>query len=219
MFNIILMKFFFTSFICLFFLSSSCISNKIYQSRARVSNQNVLIEVSNYLIGNYDTEVQSKDDSAYFNIALHMAPIWGADTIGKWLYVEQAMASTPSKPYRQRVYHLIQNNDNEVESFVFTFKTPKRVINWWQNSSNFDSLTVNDIELKKGCSIVLKKQNKQWKGNTNGKDCFSDLRGACYATSVVTLQVDKLISWDQGFDCSEKQVWGATKGGYIFSKK
>jgi len=35
----------------------------------------------------------------------------------------------------------------------------------------------------------------------------------------LSLKKGELISWDQGFDANDKQVWGATKGGYIFIKK
>jgi hypothetical protein len=34
----------------------------------------------------------------------------------------------------------------------------------------------------------------------------------------VTLDQGQLLSWDQGFDSENKQVWGATKGGYVFIK-
>jgi hypothetical protein len=30
---------------------------------------------------------------------------------------------------------------------------------------------------------------------------------------------DKMITWDRGFDENSNQVWGATKGGYVFKKK
>uniref|UniRef100_UPI0038D3A63C CpcT/CpeT family chromophore lyase n=1 Tax=Flavobacterium sp. TaxID=239 RepID=UPI0038D3A63C len=50
------------------------------------------------------------------------------------------------------------------------------------------------------------------------KTCASELRGASYATSKVTITANQVLSWDQGFDKDDKQVWGATKAGYIFDK-
>ena len=52
-----------------------------------------------------------------------------------------------------------------------------------------------------------------------GNGCESNLRGAKYAASRVTLTEHLLASWDQGFDETGKQVWGAEKGGYRFVKE
>ena len=55
-------------------------------------------------------------------------------------------------------------------------------------------------------------------GRTLGDLCKSTLRGAAYATSVVSIGRAALVSWDRGFDESGKQVWGAVKSGYVFEK-
>jgi len=56
-------------------------------------------------------------------------------------------------------------------------------------------------------------------GSTVGKLCESNLRGAAYATSEVTVKSDRIISWDRGFDNEDNQVWGAEKGGYVFLRE
>ncbi|MBK8230937.1 MAG: hypothetical protein IT349_04755 [Candidatus Eisenbacteria bacterium] len=53
-------------------------------------------------------------------------------------------------------------------------------------------------------------------GSTIGLDCESDLRGAAYATSEVSITKGGIVSWDRGFDASGVQVWGAERGGYRF---
>jgi hypothetical protein len=35
----------------------------------------------------------------------------------------------------------------------------------------------------------------------------------------VVLGADRMVSWDRGWDATGAQVWGATKGGYIFVKR
>jgi CpeT protein len=57
-----------------------------------------------------------------------------------------------------------------------------------------------------------------YEGSTLGKECLSSLRGATYATSKVKIDEKMILSWDQGWDNADKQIWGATKGGYIFDK-
>ena len=49
--------------------------------------------------------------------------------------------------------------------------------------------------------------------------CASDLRGAAYATSEVTITPQFVLSWDRGFDNTGKQVWGATEGPYVFLRE
>lgn len=65
---------------------------------------------------------------------------------------------------------------------------------------------------------MLKKSGNQFAGATGDKTCPSELRGASYATSKVTVYPDKIVSWDQGFNAQGAQVWGATQGGYEFLK-
>jgi len=78
-------------------------------------------------------------------------------------------------------------------------------------------LTPDSLSTRKGCSVFLKKTDKtRFEGSTKERDCESDLRGAKYASSKVTLTSESLESWDQGFDADGKQVWGATKGAYVF---
>ena len=176
-----------------------------------------LILFSNYLQGTYTSEEQSKNDTDYFNISLIITPIWkNKKDGGYWFYVEQAMASKKEKPYRQRVYHVTQTGENNFESAIYTLTEPLRFA---QKPEMVDALPVDSIQLKNGCSVILKK-NKEgfFEGSTDGKKCASDLRGASYASSIVTLKENELLSWDQGFDKDDKQVWGATKGGYVFKK-
>jgi hypothetical protein len=76
-----------------------------------------------------------------------------------------------------------------------------------------------DLEERRGCAVVLKQlAESQYAGSTRGRECESNLRGASYATSQVTVTAGRLTSWDQGFGASGKQVWGAEAGPYLFDK-
>jgi len=75
----------------------------------------------------------------------------------------------------------------------------------------------NRTLLKHANSFCPDGKNK-FAGQTGNKTCSSELRGARYASSKVTVTKNEILSWDQGFDKEDKQVWGATKGGYIFKK-
>ncbi len=167
--------------------------------------------------GSFNSEKQSLADSSYFNISLHMYPIW--EDKGRFLYVEQAMNSMQDRPYRQRIYEVKRFNDSTITSNVYTIPNDSLWIGKWQTPASFDQLSIDDLELREGCGVLLNRISKDhYKGATGNQSCESTLRGASYATSEVEIWADKIISWDRGFDASDTQVWGAVKSGYIFDK-
>ncbi len=188
-------------------------------SQSQKIKQKDLKKLYKTMAGEFSSEQQSKDDSAFFNITLRMKPI-SLSSDGYWFYVEQAMASMQQKPYRQRVYHLYIQDDTTIVSKVYEVKNPAQYIGGWKDILKLKSITTDSLIDRQGCGIFLhKKQNRTYGGSTPGKECLSSLRGATYATSEVTVYTDKLISWDRGWDKNDKQVWGAIKGGYIFIKQ
>jgi hypothetical protein len=66
--------------------------------------------------------------------------------------------------------------------------------------------------------FLQRKGRNRFEGKTSEGTCPSDLRNAAYATSEVKLDRKKMCSWDRGYNKEGKQVWGATKGAYIFRR-
>jgi CpeT protein len=181
---------------------------------AQVSKE--LKRVTRMMSGDFSSESQSKVDSSFYDIRLSIIPIWINRSDAAWLYVEQAISSKLDKPYRQRVYKVTQLSDGSFESAVFTLKSPLRFAG---NHQLIDKLNPDSLELREGCSVFLKQvSRKKYEGGTGHKSCPSDMRGAMYASSIVTMTPRLLVSWDRGFDRDGKQVWGAEKSGYRFVK-
>ena len=178
-------------------------------------------EVAAWMVGDYSSAGQAaKDPSNYKAVVLHMAPIWRDRTDGRWIYVEQAMADAQDKPYRQRVYCL-KDHGGEVQSMVFELPGDPLVhAGDWKDPARMNTLMPSLLVPREGCSVFLKRRDDaSWAGGTRPQACESSLRGAAWATSEVTLTRDRIESWDRGFDKEGKQVWGATKGPYIFLKE
>lgn len=176
-------------------------------------------EVRQLLEGDFTTTEQAKADKDFVEVELHLRAIWPGRSDGPWIYVEQALVSALEKPYRQRVYQLVRRPDGRVESRVYTFENPLKFAGAWREPKRFDALTPADLKLREGCAVVLERAaDGSYQGATEGKGCASDLRGATYATSVVTLRRGEFVSWDRGFDAKDVQVWGATKGAYLFRR-
>lgn len=187
-------------------------------TETQAKNQiNTLLE---YLCGDFSSTAQSKRDSDYYDIRLHIRPIWTKDKANHWLYVEQATAKSQDKPYRQRVYKVEPDGQNGYKSIVYTIDEPAKWIGAFKNPASLDPFTLANLQLRDGCTVFLKENDKgEFEGGTRGSGCESNLRGAKYATSKVRLSKTLLLSWDQGFNDKEVQVWGATKGGYEFVKE
>lgn len=171
------------------------------------------------MTGTFNSSAQASANDSYLNIVLHMEPIW-TDQPGSYLYVEQAVASDPTKPYRQRVYVLEQKGKKKFISSVYELPEPDRFIGAHKNPEKLDLLKPSDLIAREGCAVYLKQTEPgMYRGSTKKDKCKSTLRGASYATSRVSIAGSFVQSWDQGFDEEGKQVWGATKGGYMFFRE
>ena len=168
--------------------------------------------------GSFDSHLQAARDTDYYDISLHMYPIW-EDVETGWFYVEQAVSSMPDKPYRQRIYKLEQIDAASFKSAIYLLPNDSLAIGKWKTPTFFNQWEPADLEIKEGCDVYLKKVGEQrFEGSTLSGTCLSDFRGASYATSKVKVSVEGLDSWDQGFDKNGLQIWGATKGAYQFRK-
>lgn len=171
-----------------------------------------------WMIGSFNSEEQSKNDSDYYNISLEMHRIWSEREDGYWLYVEQAVTATKDKPYRQRIYHLF-DDDGVIKSVIYSIPDEKSFVGGWKDATVFQKLSPEGLEAREGCEVIIKRKDEStFVGSTVDKNCTSNLRGATYATTEVIITKDKMISWDRGFNDKDEQVWGAVKGGYIFNK-
>lgn len=177
-----------------------------------------LLTLRSYLSGSFSSAGQAARDPAYYDIDLHMTPMWTWRDDGPWLYVEQALAATADRPYRQRVYKLERTGDGRFWSRVFEFPEPAAHAGAWKSGSPLSELSPADLEERVGCAVTMAwdPQSRSFTGSTAGTGCPSELNGAAYATSQVVLGPERLLTWDRGYDATGQQVWGATEGGYEF---
>ena len=112
------------------------------------------------------------------------------------------------------------DQDGAFRSEVFTLPEPARYVGAWHDPARLHDLSPDSLELRAGCDVVLRRGSEGiFVGATVGSGCASDLSGAAYATSVVTVWPDRLETWDRGFDAAGEQVWGAEEGPYIFLRQ
>jgi len=169
--------------------------------------------------GSYTSAAQAKADSSYFEIELEMVRIWPKRRDGAWFYVEQATAASKEKPYRQRVYHLREVNDSTFISRILTIKGGAAYYGGYKDVMRLAPLSPDSLVALEGCDITLHLRANCYGGSTVEGRCPSTREGATFTTSEVMLHPDRMVSWDRGWDSKGTQVWGATKGGYIFLKR
>ncbi|MFH2051153.1 MAG: chromophore lyase CpcT/CpeT [bacterium] len=174
-----------------------------------------------WMTGSFSSGAQAEaDPDNYYDIRLEMAPIWPGRTDGAWLYVEQAAASSLDQPYRQRVYRVREVEPGLFASEVYELPDPDAAVGAWRDPARLAGLTPDDLIPREGCTVYLRRQSDgSFTGGTRDRECGSSLRGATYATSEITLQGNRLESWDRGWDTAGVQVWGAEKGPYVFVKR
>ncbi len=189
----------------------------IFSCQSEPKEDKELQELFSLMQGSFNSENQAKQDSSYYNISLHMYPIWKDK--GNYLYVEQALNSMQNRPYRQRIYQVTRLNDSVFSSAIFTIPHDSLWIGKWKTPQDFHRISTEYIVERTGCEVLLKRLGENhYKGATGIKTCESSLRGASYATSEVEITSEQILSWDRGFDADGNHVWGAEKAGYIFNK-
>ena len=176
--------------------------------------------LARWMSGNFSSASQAAAaPEDYFDIRLVMVEIWAERADGPWLYVEQAAASALDRPYRQRVYRLVDTPEG-VRSDVFLLPGDALAFaGAWRTPDSFDTLEPAALVEREGCSIYLVERDGAFEGSTRGDSCSSELRGATYATSEVRIEPDLLTSWDRGWDQDGVQVWGAELGPYEFVRE
>jgi len=183
-----------------------------------------------WLEGKFDSSEQAKTDMTYFAITLTTCRVEVPALGSRVLYIEQARLG--SAPYRQRLYVIDAVDGTTARSRVFEPNTPASLVGLC-GASTRPALDAEDFVERDGCSVEMHWTGARFEGHTpdarwtgsafaadpTGKRCSSSLNGAAFATSEVTLERDRLRSWDRGFDSKSAQVWGATKGGYEFVRR
>lgn len=173
-----------------------------------------------YLTGHFDSTEQSMTDAAYYPIDLLTCPIDIPELGTRLLHVEQSIIDNgqPLAPYRQRVYVVEDGADpaTQAVSKVWEFNTPGPFSGFCGGTG--DQATAADIVEKAGCRVELTWMTDHFEGSTPGEECLTDFQGATYTTSEVKVFEDRIESWDRGWDATDQQVWGATKGPYLFDR-
>lgn len=178
-------------------------------------------EVGTAMAGNFTNETQAKADAKFDSIVMHMRPIWIDRIDGLWIYVEQALVADQDKPYRQRVYQIVDGNDaSSVETRIYELPgDPLQYAGAWKKAQPLNMLTADLLLPRAGCNVTMRLDaSGAWIGSTEPNQCVATNNGAAYSMSSVTLTQKEIQSWDRSYGVDGVQVSGSTSGPYIFVK-
>ena len=195
--------------------SFSCLFVYALSSAAQTPSLEML---ASYITGDYSSKIQAKEDTNFLDISLKITSIWDDQPEVVWLYVEQAVSNKTKKPYRQSIHQLVELEEGKYANYAFQIPNANQYIGANKKPKLLDDLSIEDLLLLDGCQIGMHFAKGAFRGATEQK-CPNTWNGSSIATSEVEIYEDKLISWDRGWTEDGKQVWGSTKGGYVFIKK
>lgn len=167
------------------------------------------------ITGTFSTLEQHKEDSTFDNVVVYTKLIHKDKNSVYWVYTEQGEAKNYI-PYRQRVYEialvdgyikLIIHYLNDITKHSY-FK-PKTIKN----------ITLANIKVKPGCDLCIRlRGDGVYSGQIGDKKCVATFRGSTYTTIDFLVYDDQVHSWERGWNDKDLQVWGSTKGYYIYKK-
>lgn len=189
------------------------------QERTRIlSLKNNLEQLSAIMPGVYtNTKQYNASPNDFYHIIMKLYRIWPDRDDGRWFYIEQAQFDVQDRPYRQRVYRLHRGERDTLVSQVYNLPDPEAFVNKGDDAGLWKELTPDKLIEREGCAVYLtRKANGLYAGGTRKNACSSQLAGASFAESEVTIGLDEFSSLDRGYDAKGKQVWGSKQGAYQF---
>ena len=124
-------------------------------------------------------------------------------------------------PYRQRLYVLEADEQEQLAwTSIYSLEAPDDAVGLC-SAGELGEFGADEVSLREGCGVSLDWDDSAqvFEGGTEGEACTSSLGGAAYATSEVSMDSDRILSWDRGFDASGAQAWGAIAGPYEFLRQ
>lgn len=178
-------------------------------------------EVGSCMAGNFSSEAQSKAAPAFEDIRVHLRPIWVDRIDGLWLYMEQSLATTPDKPYRQRVYQIVDGNDaDSVDCRMYAL--PGDALQYageWKVERPMRKLTADLLLPISGCTITLRKnEDSSWSGSTQPNECVPPASSGVSSMTSLKIDHDGFEVWDRTLNAEGQQVGGSTAGPYLFKR-
>ena len=173
--------------------------------------------LAGWMAGSFDNTAQTARDSSFPTLSLHACRIWPDRTDGRWIYVEQTRLPVTERPQRQEIRRLRIDGLGQLVSEIFAFRSADRpAAGAWRNPEVLDRIDPFLLLPLEGCALQLTFGEGAFRGGTSGTGCEDSRSGATHQTTEITIQADRITSWNRGYDDAGDQVWGSDSGPWVF---
>ena len=174
-----------------------------------------------WMAADFSNQPQAIENPPFFaHIQVCMRPLPKGFLPGISLYLEQAYNYQLNQPYRVRVLHFIQReNDVLLENYKVTDEA--RFYGAARDRNKLSALTTDDLEEMKGCDIIVNWTGDSFRGKVEpGKKCMVMRKGMnTYLDNEFIVTAEHMTSYDRGRDPeTDKLLWGSVAGPFEFDK-
>ncbi len=159
-FNFYLYRF----FCCLSLIAVGLLTLSFHTSEAAATDGDAEIQrIAEWMSGSYDNfEQAAKDEAAntaykHIRAMAHLAAVsikgLSDDGFSRTIYIEQALAESADKPYRQRIY-LITRKDGNIINRTYKIANPQDLIGAYKNPEQLAKITLDRLTAEENCDLI-----------------------------------------------------------------
>ena len=186
-----------------------------------MSHSTDVVKLTRWMAADFSNQPQAIENPPFFaHIQVCMRPLPKGFQSGISLYLEQAYYFQLNKPYRVRVLHFIQQ-ENDVLLENYKVKDEEKFVGAARDPQKLLALTPNDLEPMDGCDILVEYTGNSFVGKVEpGKKCIVVRNGMnTYLDNEFIVTADHMTSYDRGRDPkTDELLWGSIAGPFEFDK-
>ncbi len=177
--------------------------------------------LTQWMAADFSNQAQAIENPPFFaHIQVCMRPLPKGFLSGISLYLEQAYNFQLQKPYRVRVLHFIQR-ENDVLLENYKVKDEEKFCGSARDRAKLLTLTPDDLEPMGGCDIIVQRQGDGFSGKVEpGKKCMVVRNNmTTYLDNEFIVTENHMTSYDRGRDPeTDELLWGSIAGPFEFEK-
>lgn len=170
-----------------------------------------------WLEGKYTTEGETVQPPRTEHETMRFVRIW-KDLPDLWIYMEQAHADEPEKPFRQWLFWVEKQGENlmlETNILADTVDLPGNL----SAAELEQQLDIDMTEIEKGCEIFMAYDGfAVFSGATVQAYCELEIRGSDYVTIRMNLSETGIDWWEYGMKRGGEFVWGSAHDHQTYRK-
>ncbi|MEL6855930.1 MAG: chromophore lyase CpcT/CpeT [Cyanobacteria bacterium J06607_13] len=184
-------------------------------------NSTDVVKLTQWMAADFSNQAQAIENPPFFaHIQVCMRPLPKDFQSGISLYLEQAYHFQLDRPYRVRVLHFIQR-ENDVLLENYRVADEAKFYGAARDLNKLATLTPQDLEPMGGCDIIVEWTGSSFRGKVEpGKKCMVERKGMqTYLDNEFIVTESHMTSYDRGRDPkTDELVWGSVAGPFEFDK-